>query len=84
MLFGALRTENFERFRKVCIDGLRYLYDNKDDRGQPRPSCVCDYMRVKDKSKEEQQRLAIVCFCPGGKHEPITSFFNCKRGGVGS
>jgi len=30
LLFGALRSEQFHRFRKGGLESIEYLYDNKD------------------------------------------------------
>ena len=74
LLYSALRTENFERFRAVGIEGLNYHYDHRDGRNNPIPMVTAEYRRVKNnKGDEEMQKIGICCTCPGGKHEPITT-----------
>ena len=73
LLLCALRTENYERFRDVGIEGLNFHYEHTDGRGKPCPLVTAEYKRVKNnKGDEEKQMIGICCTCKGGIHEPIT------------
>ena len=72
-LFCALRSENFDRFRCVGIEGLSFHYGHRDSRGASCPMVSAEYKRVKNKKgDEEMQQIGICCTCPGGDHQPIT------------
>ena len=76
MILCALRTENFERFRSVCVEGLKFHYEHRDGRGERCPLATAEYARVKNnKGDEEKQRIGIVCLCKDGIHKPITTHF---------
>ena len=71
MLFCALRTENYERFRQVNLEGLKFHRDHRE-RGQLCPLMNAHYNRVKNrKGDEEQQGICVVCLCKNGIHKPI-------------
>ena len=75
LLLCALRTENYERFRDVGIEGLNFHYQHHDGRGKPCPLATAEYKRVKNnKGDEEKQKIGICCTCKGGIHKPITLF----------
>ena len=77
MLFSALRTENFERFRDVGVEGLNFHYDHRDGRNNPIPMVSAEYKRVKNnKGDEEKQKIGICCTCINGKHQPITTLLH--------
>ena len=73
-LLCALRTENFDRFRDICIDGITFHPDHRDTSGKKCPMATGQYLRVKNKKEnEELQQIGIVCTCPNGEHAPITT-----------
>ena len=73
-LLCALRTENFDRFRDICIDGITFHPDHRDTSGKKCPMATGQYLRVKNKKEnEEVQQIGIVCTCPNGNHAPITT-----------
>ena len=73
-LLCALRSENFDRFRNIFIDGITFHYEHRDKTGKKCPMATGEYLRVKNKKDNgETQYIAIVCTCPNGQHAPITT-----------
>ena len=73
-LLCALRSENFDRFRSIGIDGITFHYEHRDKTGKKCPMATGEYLRVKNKKdNDETQFIAIVCTCPNGQHAPITT-----------
>ena len=85
LLFGALRSEQFTRFRKGGLEAIEWLHDNKDENhhtktingdGYLTPMATSCYARVKNRNGTSPDAiddtffLTVACLCPRN-HEPI-------------
>ena len=76
LCFGALRTEQFVRFRAGGLKAIRYNRLNRDHNGCLRPLATSVYQRVKPRNGacpnalDSDFEMTFPCLCRGD-HEPI-------------
>ena len=79
-LLGALRSEQFDRFRCGGLESIEWDRENKDDKGVQRPMATSCYKRVKPRNgalpnnPDESFQLTIACLCKNG-HQPISGLY---------
>ena len=75
LLLGALRTEQFDRFRHCGLKNVIFDLENRNG-GRLCPMATASYLRVKPRSgrtpynPDENFKLTIACLCKGD-HEPL-------------
>ena len=80
LCFGALRTEQFVRFRCAGLKSIRFNKMNVDHKGYHRPLATSVYSRVKARTGGNPNALdsdfefTIPCLCKHN-HEPIEHLF---------
>ena len=83
LLLGALRTEQFQRFRAGGLKTIEWSLENTDKDGFASPAATSSYLRVKSRNGsrpftvEETSCLTIACCCKG-HHEPLKVDLNQK------
>ena len=72
LLLGAMRNEQFERFRAGGLKSIEWKRDNRDEEGFLCPIATSTYNRVKPRNAASPNRpdedfyLTIVCTCKDG------------------